>query len=44
MVGIAMSIKANNIALAVVESILMLLGALLFLVMTTRGLLHARIN
>jgi hypothetical protein len=41
MAGIAVSIKANNIALAVVGSILVALGALLFLIITARGLLRS---
>lgn len=44
MVGIAMSIKANNIAVAIVGSILVFLGALLFLVIAARGLLRSRMN
>jgi hypothetical protein len=42
MVGIALSIKANNMAVAVVGSILVLLGALLFLLITARGWWHSR--
>ena len=42
MVGIALSIKVNNIAVAIVGSILVLLGALLFLVITARGLWYSR--
>jgi hypothetical protein len=44
MVGIAMSITANNMAVAVLGSILVFLGALLFLVVSARGLLRARIS
>jgi hypothetical protein len=44
MAGIALSIKANNIAVAIAGSILVLLGALLFLVITARGLLRSRMD
>jgi hypothetical protein len=41
MIGIAIAIKADNPALAIVGSILVILGAVLFLVVTWRGLLRA---
>jgi hypothetical protein len=44
MLGIAISIKTSNSALAIVGSILVILGALLFLVMTWRGLLRGTTN
>jgi hypothetical protein len=40
LVGIAIAIKANNPALAIVGSMLVILGAVLFLVVTWRGLLR----
>ena len=40
MAGIALSIKANNITVAIIGSILVALGALLFLVIIARGLLR----
>jgi hypothetical protein len=41
MVGIAIAIKTNNPALAIVGSMLVTLGALLFLIITGRRLLRA---
>ena len=44
MVGIAIAIKTNNSSLAIVGSILVCLGALLFFVITARSLLRGRMN
>jgi hypothetical protein len=44
LIGIAITLKAGNPALAVVGSILVLVGAVLFLVVTWRGLLRASSN
>lgn len=41
MIGIAIALKTNNPALAIVGSILVMLGALLFLILTGRRLLRA---
>jgi hypothetical protein len=41
MAGIAVALKSNNIAVAIVGSLLVALGALLFLVITARGLLRS---
>ena len=41
MIGIALSIKSNAITVAIVGSILVCLGALLFLVVVARGLLRS---
>ncbi|MFI4868573.1 MAG: hypothetical protein ACHQDD_04390 [Steroidobacterales bacterium] len=41
MVGIAVAILTNNPALAIVGSMLVILGALLFLVIVARGLLRS---
>jgi hypothetical protein len=44
MLGIAIAIKTSNSALAIVGALLVFLGALLFLVMTGRGLLRGTTN
>jgi len=44
MLGIAIAIKTNNSSLAIVGSILVCLGALLFFVITAGGLLRGRMN
>jgi hypothetical protein len=41
MVGIAVAIKTNNVALAIVGSMLVTLGSLLFLIISGRRLLRA---
>lgn len=40
MVGIAVAIRTGSVTLAIVGSVLVFLGALLFLVIAGRGLLH----
>jgi hypothetical protein len=44
LLGIAIAVKTSNSALAIVGAILVLLGALLFLVMSWRGLLRSTTN
>ena len=42
MVGIAVAIKTNNPALAIIGSLLLILGALAFLVIAAKGLLRSQ--